>query len=198
MAPPPQHAADIAPPPEWAGAGQQHQSQLIKLPQATVLPLSHEAFSQILARFATVRSRDEITNLMLDFLSEGFVRVIMFVHVKGEIRGHDARGEDLMIEAVRQIRIPATGPSLFSTVIERQTPFIGPMRTDTAIDTAFDAALGGVEGNVLVLPVVLRGKVPVIVFAATARYDVDASVIRDLADQASAAFERLIVAARRS
>ena len=59
-------------------------------------------------------------------------------------------------------------------------------------------ALGGVEGNVLVLPVVLRGKVPVIVFAATARYDVDASVIRDLADQASAAFERLIVAARRS
>ncbi len=122
----------------------------------------------------------------------------MFVHSKGEIRGHDARGEDLMIEAVRQIRIPATGPSLFSEVIERQSAFLGHMRTTTAIDTAFDSALGGVEGEILVLPIAMRGRVPVIVFAATARYSVDQEVVNDLGEQASAAFERLIVASKRS
>jgi hypothetical protein len=71
-----------------------------------------------------VKARDEVTDLLLDFLAEGFSRVIMFTHIKGEIRGRDARGEDLMVEAVRQIRIPATGPSLFSGVIERQSALL--------------------------------------------------------------------------
>jgi hypothetical protein len=194
---PPSSAADngIAPPPAWAGADGNEQQ--VELTRANVTPLSAEAFSLVLPKIASVKSRTGLTDLLLDFLVDGFVRVIMFVHSKGEIRGHDARGEDLMIEAVRQIRIPATGPSLFSEVIERKKPYVGQMRTSTAIDTAFDAALGGVEGNILVLPITLRGRVPVIVFAATARFDVDQGVVDQLAFQASAAFERLIVAAKR-
>jgi hypothetical protein len=172
--------------------------QQVVLPAAVITPLSGEAFSRFLPRFAVVRSRDEVTDLILDFLADGFVRVIMFLHVKGEIRGHDARGEDLMLDAVRQIRIPATGPSVFASTIERRSPYLGPMRTDTAIDTAFDAALGGVEGNVLVLPILLRDKVPIVVFAATAQHPVDPQTVKDLTEQASAAFERLIVASKRT
>ena len=57
-----------------------------------VTPLSPEAFHRLLPRFAIVKSRDEVTDLLLDFLAEGFSRVIMFTHIKGEIRGRDARG----------------------------------------------------------------------------------------------------------
>ncbi|MCA9717113.1 MAG: hypothetical protein KC468_20735 [Myxococcales bacterium] len=163
---------------------------------ASPVPLSPEAFNRILPRFATVTTRDQITDLLLDFLGDGFERVIMFTHGRGEIRGRDARGEDLMVEAVMQIRIPASGPSLFSTVIEHRNPYFGPMRTDTAIDAAFAAALGGVQGNVLVVPVVLRGKVPLLVFASSARHPVDANSLHELTTTVGQAFERLIVASK--
>lgn len=158
-----------------------------------VIPLSPEAFHRLLPRFSAVRTRDEVTDLLLDFLAEGFSRVIMFTHIKGEIRGRDARGEDLMVDAVRQIRIPATGPSLFSNVIERRQPYFGPMRTDTAIDAAFYSALGGVDGVVLCLPVVLRDKVPLLVFASGSHNPVDPRSLQELTTEVSAALERLIV-----
>lgn len=157
-----------------------------------VIPLSPEAFQRLLPRFSAVKTRDEVTDLLLDFLGEGFSRVIMFTHIKGEIRGRDARGEDLMVDAVRQIRIPATGPSLFSSVIERQMPYFGPMRTDTAIDAAFFGALGGVEGVVLCLPVLLRDKVPLLVFASGSHNPVDPRSLQDLTNEVAAALERLI------
>jgi hypothetical protein len=158
-----------------------------------IIPLSPEAFHRLLPRFATVTARDEVTDLLLDFLAEGFSRVIMFTHIKGEIRGRDARGEDLMVEAVRQIRIPATGPSLFSGVIERRQPYFGAMRTDTAIDAAFYGALGGVDGMVLCLPVLMRDKVPLLVFASGSHNPVDPRSLQELTTEVSAALERLIV-----
>ncbi|MBZ5711282.1 hypothetical protein K7C98_18720 [Nannocystis pusilla] len=158
-----------------------------------IIPLSPEAFHRLLPRFATVKSRDEVTDLLLDFLAEGFSRVIMFVHVKGEIRGRDARGEDLLVEAVRQIRIPAGGPSVFSGVIERRAPYFGSMRTDTPIDAAFFSALGGVEGVILVLPVLLRDKVPLIVFASGSSNPVDPRSLHELTHEVAAALERIIV-----
>lgn len=158
-----------------------------------IIPLSPEAFHRLLPRFATVKSRDEVTDLLLDFLAEGFSRVIMFVHVKGEIRGRDARGEDLLVEAVRQIRIPAGGPSVFSGVIERRSPYFGSMRTDTPIDAAFFSALGGVEGVILVLPVLLREKVPLIVFASGSSNPVDPRSLHELTHEVAAALERIIV-----
>lgn len=157
------------------------------------IPLSPEAFHRLLPRFATVKSRDEITDLLLDFLAEGFSRVIMFVHVKGEIRGRDARGEDLLVEAVRQIRIPAGGPSVFSSVIDRRSPYFGPMRTDTPIDAAFYSALGGVEGVILVLPVIVRDKVPLLVFASGSSNPVDPGSLLELTNEVAAALERIIV-----
>jgi hypothetical protein len=158
-----------------------------------IVPLSPEAFHRLLPRFATIKTRDEVTDLLLDFLAEGFSRVIMFVHVKGEIRGRDARGEDLLVEAVRQIRIPAGGPSVFSNVIERRIPYFGPMRTDTPIDAAFYSALGGVEGVILVLPVLLREKVPLVVFASGSSNPVDQRSLQDLTNEVAAALERIIV-----
>ena len=81
-------------------------------------------------------------------------------------------------------------------MIEHRNPYFGPMRTETAIDAAFHAALGGVQGNVLVVPVSLRGKVPLLVFASSARHPVDANSLHELTTTVGQAFERLIVAAK--
>jgi hypothetical protein len=159
-------------------------------------PLSSEAFGRLLPRLVAAQDRDEITSALLDFLGAGFQRVILFVHLHGELRGRDARGSDLMIDAVRQVRIPSAGESVFSRVIEQHMPYFGPMPKQSTIDRAFSGALGGVVGNVLVLPVILAGKVPLLLFASGTSYPVDPRSLRELTEASSHALSRLIVAKR--
>lgn len=158
----------------------------------TIPPLSATAFGQVLPKLVTARDRDEITQVLVDFLADGFQRVIMFVNVQGQLRGREARGADLDPEAVRQVRIPTSGESIFKRVIESQAPYFGPWPTETRIDRAFDGAMGGLRGNVLVLPVALRGRVPVIVMAAGTPHPVDPRSLAELVEAVSLALERLI------
>lgn len=157
-----------------------------------VVPLSPTAFGRVLPRVVSAADRDEITQVLLDFLAEGFSRVIMFVHLQQQLRGRDARGDDLLLEAVTQVRIPTTGPSLFRDVIERGTPHFGPWRTDTKINAAFDQAMGGIRGNVLLLPVKLRERVPILVYASNTPHPVDPRSLHELVECISGALERLI------
>lgn len=157
-----------------------------------VVPLSPTAFAWVLPRVVEAADRDEITQVLLDFLAEGFSRVIMFVHLQQQLRGRDARGDDLLLEAVTQVRIPTTGPSLFRDVIERGAPHFGPWRTDTKINAAFDQAMGGIRGNVLLLPVKLRERVPILVYASNTPHPVDPRSLHELVECISGALERLI------
>jgi hypothetical protein len=158
-----------------------------------VVPLSAEAFGHLLPRLVAAQGRDDILNAVLDFLGAGFQRVILFAHTRGELRGLDARGADLLLDAVRQVRIPARGASVFSRVISSQRVHFGPLRDRSPIDDAFDQAMGGISGNILVLPVTLADKVALLVFAGGARHAVDPRSVQELADSTSQALQRLIV-----
>jgi hypothetical protein len=129
---------------------------------------------------------------LLDFLAEGFDRVLLFIHLRDELKGRDARGTDIVREAVTQVRIPTKGPSVFSDVIRTAAVSFGPWPTDRAIDRAFDRAMGGIRGNVLVLPVRVRDKVPVLVFASGANNPVDPRSLDQLVAAVQTALERLI------
>jgi hypothetical protein len=162
-----------------------------------IVPLSPEAVAEVLPKLEVAEDRDAITALLLDFLGAGFSRVILFVHSHNELRGHDARGEDLMVEAVRQVRIPSTGKSVFAEVLERGKPFFGPMRETSKIDQAFSSALGGLKGNVLLLPILVGTKIPLLVFAHGTSHAVDPQSIGELTAAVSTAIQRLIAALRR-
>ena len=142
-------------------------------PPADIVPLSTAAFAALLPRLVGAADRDTIMEVLLDFLGEGFERVILFIHLRDELKGRDARGSDMVREAVTQVRIPTKGPSVFSDVIHTASVSFGPWPTERAIDRAFDRAMGGIRGNVLVLPVRVRDKVPVLVFASGAQNPVD-------------------------
>jgi hypothetical protein len=157
-----------------------------------ITPLSPSAFARMLPKLVLASDRDEITQVLIDFLAEGFARVIMFVNTQGQLRGRDARGEDMVVEAVRQVRIPTGGDSTFRQVIDSQSPFFGPWPTTTKIDQAFASAMGGIEGNVLVLPVALRGRVPVLMLAMGTQHPLDPRSLAELVASVSKALERLI------
>jgi hypothetical protein len=180
------------PPPVRTGVSTVRREVLQPVTGETIAPLSPAAFAWVLPRLVAAADRDEITQVLLDFLAEGFSRVLMFVHLQQQLRGRDARGDDLLLEAVTQVRIPTTGPSLFREVIERGTPHFGPWRTDSKINTAFDQAMGGIRGNVLVLPVKLRERVPLLVYASNTPHPVDPRSLHELVEGISGALERLI------
>lgn len=155
-------------------------------------PLSAAAFGRVLPRLVEATDRDEITQVLLDFLSEGFSRVLLFIHTQGMLRGRDCRGTDLMVDAVRQVRIPMSGPSTFADVVETGRPHFGPWPEDKRINTMFAKAMGGVRGNVLVLPVKLGERVPLLVFASNTPHPVDPRSLTELVDGVANALERLI------
>ncbi len=160
-------------------------------------PLSPETFTRMLLRLTAATDKDAVTRALLDFLGTAFDRVILFVNSRGELRGHDARGADLMAEAVRQVRIPSEEGSIFRVTIQEKRAFFGPMPSDHRIDIAFAQALGGLEGNVLCLPITLGDKVPLVLFAHGTTHAIDPHLIAELSKSISAAFRR-IIAARRS
>jgi hypothetical protein len=161
------------------------------------VPLSPEAFARMLPRLEAATDRDEVTTLLLDFLGAGFDRVILFVHSHNELRGLDARGKDLLVEAVRQVRIPTTGASSFADAIERGTPYFGPAPATTKIDQAFSQALGGIRGNVLLLPIKLGGKVPLLLWAHGTSHPIDPRSIHELSAGVSTSILRILAAAKR-
>ncbi len=186
--------AQIPLPPRRPGPPQIAADRSHSLPTTddSVTPLSPTAFARVLPRLVAAADRDEITTVLLDFLAEGFSRVIMFVHLQKQLRGRQARGDDLLLEAVTQVRIPTTGGSLFRDVIERGTPHFGPWRQDTQINTAFFQAMGGIQGNVLLLPVRLRDRVPLLILASGTPHPVDPRSLGELVTGVSDALERLI------
>lgn len=159
-------------------------------------PLSPEAFAAVAPRLVAAASRDDLIRILLDFLGAGFDRVILFVHSRGEVRGHDCRGEDLMAEAVRQVRIPTGQDSVFARVIREQRPHFGRWPMTDPIDQAFAGAMGELSGNVLMFPVSLGSTVPLLVFAHGARNPVDPRSIQELATGTAQALQRLIARRR--
>ncbi len=159
---------------------------------STALPLSPSAYAQLLPRLVNAADRDDIIGAVLDFLGAGFVHVIVFLHLQQQLRGRDARGPELLRDAVSQVRIPTTPPSVFADAIGSRMPYFGPWPTERAIDVAFAQAMGGIEGDALVLPIGLAGKVPVVIFAATARAELDPGTLAAVAHGTSSALERMI------
>lgn len=160
------------------------------------IPLSPEALAKIHPQLVTAGAADEVTRLLLDYLGAGFDRAILFVHSRGELRGKDCRGKDLLPEAVKQVRIPSTGPSIFLRTIENRKPYFGRMTSDGSIDQMFAQALGGLAGNVLVLPLQLGARVPLVVFAHGSKHPVDPRSIQELNDAVGGALQRILAVQR--
>ncbi len=154
--------------------------------------LSRQAYEATLAQLSAAGDRDTILDELVAFLAGGFQHVIVFVHLQHQLRGRDARGPELLREAVTQVRIPTAPESVFGDAVRGASPFFATWPSERAIDRAFAEAMGGIDGPALVLPVRLRDKIPVVLFATDPQVPVDLGAIAFLAEAASVALERLI------
>jgi hypothetical protein len=117
-------------------------------------------------RFPTATA--EVTLLILRYASEVVNRAVLFMVKKDEVRGLGQFGIELhgksADQVVRTIKVPLNKPSLFLTVVETRRSFLGPLESNECNDYLVNELGGAMPGSVLAIPLVVDGKIALIVY----------------------------------
>ncbi len=117
-------------------------------------------------RFPTATA--EVTLLILRYASEVVNRAILFMVKKDEVRGLGQFGIELKglsaDQVVRNIKIPLDQPSLFLAVIESRRSYLGPLDQNESNKYLVNELGGAMPENVLSIPLVVDGKVALVVY----------------------------------
>ena len=145
-----------------------------------------------LARLRAAAHRDEIAAAVLDYVALLMRRAVFFVMKKSILIGHDVRGANIDLGAVRKLVINVEAPSLFRDVIASRLPYRGPL-PETPANRAFSHALGGVSNEVLLMPLAVRDRVIAVLFADGASQPLPDATLHATVREAGLAYERLIL-----
>ncbi len=147
-----------------------------------------------LAELRAAGGRDEIARAVLDYFAQLAGRVIFFAVKKSLLAGHDARGQ-LDAGAVRQLAIPLDAPSLFRDVVASRLPYRGPL-PETVGNRGFASAIGGVDVDVLLMPIAIRDRIVALLYADHTRQPLPSAALHATTREAGLAYERLILEAK--
>lgn len=149
-----------------------------------------------LANLRASRDRDAIVRLACEAASSVARTTVFLALRKGVLRGWEGTGS-VSPDALRNLWIPASSPSVFQRVIEAGEPHRGPHGT-TAADKLFRAATGS-RGSVLVVePIRVGDRVVAVLCADDPRFGpAGIERLEALAHAVGAALERVIVEAKR-
>jgi hypothetical protein len=140
------------------------------------------------------QARDEVAKLVLDYMEQLAGRTILLVVRKSLLIGHDARGLDG--DELGQLAVNVAAPSLFRDAVVSRLPYLGPLPLDD-MTRAFALVLGGVEGDVLLMPITVRDRVIAVVFADRMLRALPDAAVHATAREAGLAYERLILDGKR-
>jgi hypothetical protein len=143
------------------------------------------------------RDRDEVVELACRAALTVSRAAVLLARRKNVLKGVDGAGVGLSRDAVRNLWIPTSSPSMFRDVISRGEPYQGSPGTSAA-DGLFRAALGSRGGTVALQPVAVGTKVVAVLAADDLRYaDEGLERLEVLAKAVGEAFERIIVASKK-
>jgi hypothetical protein len=117
-------------------------------------------------RFPTATA--EVTLLILRYASEVVNRAVLFMVKKDEVRGLGQFGMELTgrsaDQVVRSIKLPLNKPSLFLSVIESRTSFLGPLENNEMNKYLMNELGGVMPDQVMAIPLLVDNKIALIVY----------------------------------
>jgi hypothetical protein len=162
-------------------------------PDRTAPP--HWSLEDARAALAAASHRDELVLAALRYARDFFEFVAMFAVTRDAVAGHDGLGIEEARERVRAVAIWANDPGVFRTVIETQSPYLGPAQAGAAGTDAVLHGLGRTPRTVLVYPILLRDRPICILYADNGEAPVSPRRLGDLLlflSTVGPAFERII------
>jgi hypothetical protein len=147
-----------------------------------------------LAQMRTLRDRDAVLTMGCE-AALLVSRAAVFLALRGQVlRGWSGLGGSLTADAVRNLWIPLSTPSMFRAVVAEGTTYAGPYGA-TAADNLFRAATGSRGGVVVVCPVEVMGKTVAVLVADDVRFGEDGRErIETLSQSVGDALKRIILA----
>ncbi len=150
----------------------------------------------------TVRERDDISRIVLDYAAGRFDRAALFVIKKETLVGWAGGSNDAAKAAIRGIMVPLNNASIFKTVYETRVLYCGGV-PQTAVNNLFFNALGEPRPErVIVVPFVLKEKVACALYVDGGDVEKDdpATIgeLYQLARSVASAFESLILKTKRA
>lgn len=150
----------------------------------------------LLAIMRTARDRDAVVAAALDALMTTARRSIFLVVKREVLQGWDGRGPLISTDALRNLWIPVSSPSIFRDIVEAGAVYRGPPGVTTA-DAIFLTAVAGRPEEIILQPVVVRGRVVGVLYCEDPAYGRAASERAEVIARACCdAFERIILAGR--
>jgi hypothetical protein len=148
-----------------------------------------------LAALRRARSRDEVAGLVLDYFALLTGRAILFVVKRALLVGHDARGSGIDRESVKELAVHMEASSIFRDVVASRLPYRGPLPM-APTNRAFAQALGGVRGEILLMPVTIRERIVAVVYADGIEGPLPDAALHATTREAGLAYERIILDAK--
>jgi hypothetical protein len=166
---------------------------------ATPVPRRRAALTPAVAAelLADAKDRDEILELLLQVAHQTFEYAAIFVVHDDVADGRLAVGPGASTEAVRALSVLLSEPSLLRTVRLSAAHYLGPVHDEGGNRRLLHALERSMPVAALVLPVLVRTRVVLLLFADSGRRPAtpeDMGVLLATAPRVGAALERLIVA----
>ena len=118
---------------------------------------------EILRDLDQADSRNEVIDTLIEHLAESHERVAFFVVKSGELTTWKQRIGDQPIEKLDGVKLSLDEPSTFQDIVGTRLPFRGPL-TDAVSRAFIAAALDHAAGEMLGLPVSVRGRVVAVLY----------------------------------
>ncbi len=195
-APPRPAPVAVAPPPEAEVIPEQSEPILLTKPKRSTVPQMQAIQPDPpLAGLRQVSARDDISTLVLQYTSMLARRSLFFIVRKDLLSGVDARGDGLDAATIKQVAINIGAPSIFRDVIASRLPYRGPL-PETPANRAFAATIGGIEGEILLMPIAVRERIIAVLYADRAFGPFPDASLHATTREAGLAYERLILTSK--
>ena len=146
---------------------------------------------EILRELDQAYDRNGVVDTLIDHLSESHGRVAFFVVKSGELATWKQRDGAATVERRDGIKLSLDEPSTFQDIVGTRLPFRGPL-TDPVSRAFVAAAMGYSSGQMLALPVSVRGRVVGILYGDTEVRSVFEQHLAVVTRAAGVALERIL------
>jgi len=155
----------------------------------------------IKAELRKARSREEVARLLLDFAQRIYPRVALFYIKTGVAFGWQGRGEGIDEKRLASLMIPLELDSIIKTVYESRSSFRGALPSEP-INHRILLGIGGIiPGQTLLIPILVFGKVILILYADSGRMLVerepDLASLQEVSGEAQIGLQRILQAAKK-
>jgi hypothetical protein len=146
---------------------------------------------------AAASHRDEVGEVLMRYLGTHFPRAALLALRKDEVTGWMAAGRDIDETRLRALRLPLSGPSIFSTLRDGKPAFRGPLPPLPAHRQLAATWGGALPADALLVVIPVRGRAVALVYVDRAPAALTATDPEDLLRLATSAGTALEACIRR-